>query len=61
MFKNPIVKVYYDSIEADNELLKFIDRANIKIDSCISSLDPSVIVEVDNIKQENRSGREKRA
>ncbi len=51
MFKNPIVKVYYDSIEADNELLKFIDRANIKIDSCISSLDPSVIVEVDNIKQ----------
>ncbi|MGN6822954.1 MAG: hypothetical protein ACTHJ7_09330, partial [Candidatus Nitrosocosmicus sp.] len=44
-------KVYYGSTDADNELLKFIDRSTKKIDSCISSIGPSVIIEVNSIKQ----------
>ncbi|HVI21438.1 MAG TPA: HAMP domain-containing sensor histidine kinase, partial [Bacillus sp. (in: firmicutes)] len=43
-------KVYYGSIDADNALLKFVDRAKVKIDSCISSIGPSVIIEVKEIK-----------
>jgi two-component system, OmpR family, sensor histidine kinase VicK len=59
-FNNPFVKVYYGPTDADNELLKFVDRANIKIDSCVSSLAPSVIVEVDNIKQRRMEAAKKR-
>src|SRR4051794_4211497 len=46
----PFTKVYYGSIDADSALLKFIDRAKVKIDSCISSIGPSVIIEVKEIK-----------
>ncbi len=46
-----IIKVYHGSIDADNALLEFVDRSKRKIDSCISSTGPSVIIEVDKIKQ----------
>ncbi len=46
-----MIKVYHNSIDADNALLEFIDRTKVKIDSCISSAAPSVIIEVDKIKQ----------
>ena len=49
-FNLPFTRVYYGSIDADNALLKFIDRATKKIDSCISSIGPSVIIEVKEIK-----------
>ncbi len=49
-FNMPFTRVYYGSIDADNALLKFIDRAKVKIDSCISSIGPSVIIEVKEIK-----------
>ena len=49
-FNLPFTRVYYGSIDADNALLKFIDRAKVKIDSCISSIGPSVIIEVKEIK-----------
>ena len=49
-FNMPFTRVYYGSIDADNTLLKFIDRAKVKIDSCISSIGPSVIIEVKEIK-----------
>ena len=49
-FNMPFTRVYYGSIDADNALLKFIDRATKKIDSCISSIGPSVIIEVKEIK-----------
>ncbi|HYF99560.1 MAG TPA: HAMP domain-containing sensor histidine kinase [Candidatus Saccharimonadales bacterium] len=43
-------KVFHGSTEADNEILKFIYRTERKIDACISSNAPSVIIEVDEIK-----------
>jgi two-component system sensor histidine kinase VicK len=49
-FNMPFTRVYYGSIDADNTLLKFIDRAKVKIDSCISSVGPSIIIEVKEIK-----------
>jgi signal transduction histidine kinase len=49
-FNMPFTRVYYGSIDADNALLKFIDRSTKKIDSCISSIGPSVIIEVKEIK-----------
>jgi two-component system, OmpR family, sensor histidine kinase VicK len=56
----PLTKVYHGSEDADNELLKFIDRSTKKIDSCISSIGPSVIIEVDSIKQKRINAVEKR-
>ena len=50
-FNKPITKIYYGSTDADSQLLKFVGRCKIKIDSCISSIGPSVIIEVDAIKQ----------
>jgi two-component system sensor histidine kinase VicK len=49
-FNMPFTRVYYGSIDAYNALLKFIDRSTKKIDSCISSIGPSVIIEVKEIK-----------
>jgi signal transduction histidine kinase len=46
-----ITKVYHGSADADKALLRFIDKTTTKIDSCISSAGPSVIIEVDKIKQ----------
>ena len=43
-------KVYYGSDDANNAILQFIDRTRVKIDSCISSIAPSVIIEVDSFK-----------
>ncbi len=43
--------MYYGPDNADNAILRFIDRAKVKIDSCINSVAPSVIVEVDAIME----------
>ncbi len=45
------IKIFYGPTDADNALLIFIDRTKKKIDSCVSSAAPSVIIEVDSIKQ----------
>ncbi|MDQ6723888.1 MAG: hypothetical protein M3Z01_06450, partial [Thermoproteota archaeon] len=44
-------KVYHGSDNAENAILQFIDRAKTKIDSCLSSVAPSVIIEVGSIKE----------
>ena len=49
-FSNPFTKLYNGATDADNAILKFIDRAKVKIDSCITSVAPSVIIEVKEIK-----------
>ena len=41
--------MYYGPDNADSAILRFIDRAKVKIDSCLNSVAPSVIVEVDAI------------
>ncbi len=46
----PTTKVYYGPDNADNAILNFIDGAKVKIDSCINSVAPSVIIEVDAIR-----------
>jgi hypothetical protein len=46
-----ITKVYHGSNKANNALLQFVDRAKNKIDSCINSTAPSVIIEVNSIKE----------
>ena len=50
-YKDIFTKVYYGSKDAHNAILQFIQRARIKIDSCASSIAPSVIIEVDAIKK----------
>jgi len=50
-FNESIIKIYHNSIDADNALLKFIDKTKRKIDCCISSAAPSVMIDVDKIKQ----------
>ena len=45
----PTTKVYYGPQNADNAILRFIDRAKVEIDSCLNSVAPSVIIEVDAI------------
>jgi two-component system, OmpR family, sensor histidine kinase VicK len=50
-YKDIFTKVYYGSKDADNAILQFIHRAKIKIDSCISSNAPSVIIEIDSLKE----------
>ena len=47
----PTTKVYYGPENTDNAILRFIDGAKVKIDSCINSVAPSVIVEVDAIME----------
>ena len=47
----PTTKVYYGPENADNAILRFIDGAKVKIDSCLNSVAPSVIVEVDAIME----------
>jgi two-component system, OmpR family, sensor histidine kinase VicK len=47
----PTTKVYYGPENATNAILKFIDRAKVKIDSCINSVAPSVMIEVDAIRE----------
>jgi two-component system sensor histidine kinase VicK len=49
-FNYTFTKVYYGSENANNAILQFIDRAKRKIESCISSVAPSVIIEVNAIK-----------
>ncbi|MDP8906476.1 MAG: HAMP domain-containing histidine kinase [Thermoproteota archaeon] len=44
-------KVYHGSKKADNELLQFIKRSKRKIDCCISSVGPSVIMEIGPIRK----------
>ncbi len=44
-------KVYYGSENANNAILHFIDNSKRKIDSCISSIAPSVIIEVDSFEE----------
>ena len=43
--------MYYGPEKADSAILRFIDGAKVKIDSCINSVAPSVIVEVDAIME----------
>ncbi len=50
-FDEVLTKVYHGFPDADNAILQFIDRAKLKIDCCISSIAPSVIIEVDDIKK----------
>jgi two-component system, OmpR family, sensor histidine kinase VicK len=50
-FENSLTKVYYGFPDADDAILQFIDRTKLKIDSCLSSIAPSVIIEVDAIKK----------
>ena len=50
-FNHIFTKVYYGSENANNAILQFIDRAKRKIESCISSVAPSVIIEVNAIKE----------
>nr|CAD42697.1 putative histidine kinase [uncultured crenarchaeote] len=47
----PTTKVYYGPENANNAILRFIDRANVKIDSCINSVAPSVMIGVDAIRE----------
>ena len=47
----PTTKVYYGPENATDAILKFIDRAKVKIDSCINSVAPSVMIEVDAIRE----------
>src|SRR5919112_2042903 len=44
-------KVYQGSDNANNAIIEFVFRAQRKIDSCISAEAPSVIIEVDSIKE----------
>lgn len=44
-------KVFRGSEKADREILKFISRTKTKIDCCISSTAPSVIIEVESIRK----------
>jgi two-component system sensor histidine kinase VicK len=50
-YNETFTKVYYGSENANNAILQFIDRAKRKIESCISSVAPSVIIEVNAIKE----------
>ncbi len=50
-FNHTFTKVYYGSEHANNAILQFIDRTKRKIESCISSVAPSVIIEVNAIKE----------
>jgi len=43
-------KVFHGSVVANNEILKFVYRTEIKIDSCISAAAPSVIIGVEAIR-----------
>lgn len=44
-------EVYHGSEKADNELLQFIKRSKRKIDCCVSSVAPSVIMEIGPIRR----------
>src|SRR5919112_1984697 len=44
-------KVYQGSDNANNAIIEFVFRAQKKIDSCVSAEAPSVIIEVDSIKE----------
>jgi two-component system sensor histidine kinase VicK len=50
-FDEILTKVYYGFPDADNAILQFIHRTKLKIDCCVSSITPSVIIEVDVIKK----------
>jgi two-component system, OmpR family, sensor histidine kinase VicK len=50
-FDEILTKVYYGFPDADNAILQFINRTTLKIDCCVSSIAPSVIIEVDAIKK----------
>ncbi len=50
-YKDIFTKVYHGFPDANNAILQFIDRTKLKIDSCISSISPSVIIEVDSLKE----------
>ena len=58
--KEPFTKVYHGSGSANNVLLGFIDRAKTKIDSCISYTAPSVIIEIDAIREKRKEAVRKR-
>ena len=45
-FDEVFTKVYHGFPDANHAILQFIDRTKLKIDSCISSISPSVIIEV---------------
>ena len=47
----PTTKVYHGPENANNAILRFIDRAKVGIDSCINSVAPSVMIEVDAIRE----------
>ena len=47
----PTTKVYYGPDNADNAILRFIDAAKVKIDSCLNSVAPSVMIKVDAIRE----------
>ncbi len=44
-------KVYHGPENANGAILRFIDRAKVGIDSCINSVAPSVMIEVDAIRE----------
>jgi two-component system, OmpR family, sensor histidine kinase VicK len=46
----PTTKVYYGPDNADKAILRFIDGAKVKIDSCLNSVAPSVMIRVDAIR-----------
>jgi two-component system, OmpR family, sensor histidine kinase VicK len=50
-FNHIFTKVYHGSEHANNAILQFIDRAKRKIECCISSIAPSVMIEINAIKE----------
>ena len=48
---NTFTKVFHGSEKADNTIIDFVNRCRKKIDSCVSSTAPSVIIEVEAIKK----------
>lgn len=47
---NRFTEIYHGSEKADNELLQFIKRSKRKIDCCVSSITPSAIMEIGEIR-----------
>jgi signal transduction histidine kinase len=50
-YNDKFTKVYHGSENANNAILQFVDRAKRKIECCISSVAPSVMIEVNAIKE----------
>ncbi|MBA3978252.1 MAG: HAMP domain-containing histidine kinase [Nitrosopumilus sp.] len=48
-------RVYHGSDNANNVLLQFVDRAKRNIDSCVGITAPSVIIEIESIREKRKS------